>query len=500
MATPLSHSRDIAIVVATRTASGLSVIGSTLIISTFVCFPFFRKPINRLVFFATFGNILTNIATLMSMAVLPKGSDPPSGLCEFQGLLIQWFLVSDSLFCLSMATNVFLVFFYGYDAQQLHHLEKWYIACSYGIPAVPVLAYFIMGRTGHQVIGSATLWCWVASDVEWMRIAFFYAPAWIMITATISIYVITGYRIWRKRVELRLLSRASHQFLHRDPSTAPSQHVRGSLVGINNIVVTTQIKCDIQTDYTILRGVSPEPDQTSISSFASNRFFSRPSRINDLATEPLSTSVPTRMSRTQIEDVEARQTLHEGTSRRNEYMATVVATCPTEDSPVVPATLSTSRPTVRRNAEGHAAAMAYFQVAFLMFLALFVVWLPSSINRMYQFTHKDHPSFALNIISAIVLPLQGAWNAIIYIFTTRAECRRAWDTVMSKLTGKPRQDRSPRGMCGKETMMSSQDTRHNAADIALVDVLKQAAHVRHSEVSDDDVAEKTKDQRGRESR
>ena len=43
MTTPLSHSRDNAIVIATRTASGLSVIGSAFIISTFVYFPFFRK-------------------------------------------------------------------------------------------------------------------------------------------------------------------------------------------------------------------------------------------------------------------------------------------------------------------------------------------------------------------------------------------------------------------------------------------------------------------------
>jgi hypothetical protein len=43
MTTPLSHSRDDAIVIATRTASGISVIGSAFIISTFIYFPFFRK-------------------------------------------------------------------------------------------------------------------------------------------------------------------------------------------------------------------------------------------------------------------------------------------------------------------------------------------------------------------------------------------------------------------------------------------------------------------------
>jgi len=77
-----------------------------------------------------------------------------------------------------MATNVLLVFFHGYDAQQIRHLEKWYFAFSYGVSAVPAITYVILDHTGHQIIGSATLWCWVAIDAEWMRIAFFYAPAW----------------------------------------------------------------------------------------------------------------------------------------------------------------------------------------------------------------------------------------------------------------------------------------------------------------------------------
>jgi hypothetical protein len=75
-----------------------------------------------------------------------------------------------------MATNVFLVFFNAYDAQQLRHLEKWYLAFSYGVPGIPALTYVVLGRTGNQIMGSATLWCWVKTDLSWMRIAFFYAP------------------------------------------------------------------------------------------------------------------------------------------------------------------------------------------------------------------------------------------------------------------------------------------------------------------------------------
>ncbi|KAI4620538.1 uncharacterized protein J4E87_007226 [Alternaria ethzedia] len=431
----------------------------------------------------------------MSIAVLPKDSEPPSGLCEFQGLMIQWFLITDALFCLSMATNVFLVFFYGYDAQQLRHLEKWYVACSYGIPALPVLVYFILGRTGNEIIGSATLWCWVSSDVEWMRIAFFYAPTWIVITTTISIYIITGYRIWKKRAELRSVSRSSHHYLARNSFTAaPEITAPHPFVGTNNIVVTTQIKCHVQPEDAISRCVSPEPDQSSINSFSSTRLLSSPSKHNDTVTETLPVVDASRTSRIQIEDVEAQRHPHNGTRGRNGYRATVIATSPAETS-ATPTTLLTTRPVAKRTAEGHAAAMAYFQVAFLMFVALLVVWLPSSINRMYQFTHRNRSSFALNIISAIVLPLQGAWNATIYIFTTRSECRRAWGTVKSKLTGSPLQHHLRRDAYRKETMTSSRDTQDSGTEIALDDFHKHDVHVRHAEVSNGQATEEGKAQR-----
>jgi hypothetical protein len=77
-----------------------------------------------------------------------------------------------------MAMNVLLVFFYGYDAQQLRHLEKWYLIFGYGLPGIPALTYVILDHNGSHIIGAATLWCWVAPHVDWMRIALFYAPVW----------------------------------------------------------------------------------------------------------------------------------------------------------------------------------------------------------------------------------------------------------------------------------------------------------------------------------
>jgi hypothetical protein len=56
---------------------------------------YFRKPINRLVFFASFGNLMANIATLISTSAIPRNpGEAPSALCQFQGILIQWYAFS----------------------------------------------------------------------------------------------------------------------------------------------------------------------------------------------------------------------------------------------------------------------------------------------------------------------------------------------------------------------------------------------------------------------
>ncbi|TEY42309.1 hypothetical protein BOTCAL_0395g00020 [Botryotinia calthae] len=62
-----------------RTCSGISLLGCFFIIITFLTTTAFRKPINRLVFYASLGNVFTNFATLISRSALshPDGSSQP---------------------------------------------------------------------------------------------------------------------------------------------------------------------------------------------------------------------------------------------------------------------------------------------------------------------------------------------------------------------------------------------------------------------------------------
>jgi hypothetical protein len=84
----LSTSQSTAIETAERVCSILSLVGATFIITTFLSNSAFHKPINRLVFYAAWGNVLANIATLIGPSGIRLGSH--GALCQFQALFIQW--------------------------------------------------------------------------------------------------------------------------------------------------------------------------------------------------------------------------------------------------------------------------------------------------------------------------------------------------------------------------------------------------------------------------
>jgi hypothetical protein len=73
-----------------RLCSTLSLLGCAFIAVTFLFSTAFHKPINRLVFYASLGNIFTNVATLITRSAIPF---PNSFLCQFQGFLIQMYVL-----------------------------------------------------------------------------------------------------------------------------------------------------------------------------------------------------------------------------------------------------------------------------------------------------------------------------------------------------------------------------------------------------------------------
>lgn len=87
-------------------------------------------------------------------------------------------------------------------------------------------------------------------------------------------------------------------------------------------------------------------------------------------------------------------------------------------------------------AETNADAWLYARVAFLFFIALLITWVPSSINRLYAMAHPNVVNFPLNYLSSLVFPLQGFWNVIVYIITSQTACRRLWNRLTWRNTGR----------------------------------------------------------------
>lgn len=78
-----------------------------------------------------------------------------------------------------MAVNVYLTFYYKFDAQKLRKMELPYLLLCYGIPFTVALTFiFIKTEAKGRMYGNAILWCWVSPEWDIFRIATFYGPVW----------------------------------------------------------------------------------------------------------------------------------------------------------------------------------------------------------------------------------------------------------------------------------------------------------------------------------
>jgi hypothetical protein len=307
----------------------------------------------------------------------------------------------------------------------------------------------------------------------------------VVVSATMSIYIVTGIKIFRKGALLRFFVNESSQKSRLRDSAVVEEILIDPFVAGKNIIVTTQIQHDVHRQDLSSRSESCDEDHTSLSSYSSTNNLSK-TRYREEVEAPSPDQI--RQSRTSHDikpSAETRSTpyQHEGDAKAG-YRATVCAASPPIDSSTLPPRPS-SVATDHRNshikrAAGNEAALAYLKVAFLMFVALIVVWVPSSVNRLYQFIHGNAPNFPLSLISAIVLPLQGAWNATIYIYTTRAEYRRAYAMVRSRLRGKAAPYHPRRDWYQKDISTSSRGTKDSDSEVQLEEGLEQGDRLRHA--------------------
>jgi len=86
---------------------------------------------------------------------------------------------ADALWALAMAVNVYLTFYFKFDAERLRKMEFPYLVLCYGIPFIVALVYcFIQTPERGRMYGDAILWCWISPNWDIFRISTFYGPVW----------------------------------------------------------------------------------------------------------------------------------------------------------------------------------------------------------------------------------------------------------------------------------------------------------------------------------
>ncbi|KAL1966304.1 hypothetical protein VTN77DRAFT_4657 [Rasamsonia byssochlamydoides] len=197
----LSTGQYTALVVTERVNSCVSIAGIFFVVLTYLFAPGFNKPINRLIFFASFGNLGSNIAALISEKGPTAGALSP--LCQFQAFLVQMFLGVDCYWACCMALNVYLVFFRGYTVEQLRLLDVVYLLVCYGLSFIPALVFiFLSTKARGPIYGPAIIWCWITTEWDFMRIVFLYGIVWIAIVVAFTVYGKAAKVIWDKRQHL----------------------------------------------------------------------------------------------------------------------------------------------------------------------------------------------------------------------------------------------------------------------------------------------------------
>ncbi|KAL8710778.1 MAG: hypothetical protein Q9225_007238 [Loekoesia sp. 1 TL-2023] len=291
-----------------------------------------------------------------------------------------------------MACNVYLTLFKKYNAQQLKALEWRYHLLCYGSPFIIALAYCFVDTQGRgKIYGPAQLWCWISGNWAFLRLVTFYVPAWICILVSFTLYIMAGREIFRKREELRAF---------RQPSRASVEEpFSGSK--------TTEVS--VTSELAAFKIPNPPPNCFDAA---------RPSTDNNNNphhNKSTATSCPPNTG--------------------YEQYTTTINSSPPSSAAFDPSPRTSSHSTsaykrYRAGLEANAAAWRYTKVALLFFVSLCVTWIPSSINRVYDLAHPNRVSYPLNFVSAIVLPLMGFWNGVIYFATTRAVCISLfWDLV-----------------------------------------------------------------------
>ncbi|KAI1477713.1 hypothetical protein F4774DRAFT_427128 [Daldinia eschscholtzii] len=411
----LTRSHIDTIVIFERLGAALSVTGVLLIFVAYAIFKRLRTVPNTFILFASFANLGASIACLIGYSGVLAGST--SHLCQAQAFMFELFMQSDPWWSFAMAVNVYMVFFFSANPKSF--LRYWwaYFLICYGIPFIPALWLLIVrGSDGQIVYGNATIWCWIDKDWSNLRIYTYYLPIWVCIILSTLIYVAVGYYVFKQRNQLRNLS------LSNPAPDPPAPRDSGE-----------KVSCLISPSNCGLLGLDINREVVQVTTVNSTTAHS--------ICGPSSTgATPANWFDGPIDDKNTIDSPLTPISSQNPYHTTITRI--TADPAPREGLWARARENFQRwrNRFNHMdpVKLAYLRTSFVFAISVFVTWTPSSINRVHDLVYAESASFALNLASAVVLPLQGVWNTVIFFSTTWSSLRQEVRARLDSRKGLPR--------------------------------------------------------------
>lgn len=243
------------------------------------------------------------------------------------------------------------------------------------------------------------LWCWIDNDWAAIRIYSYYAPVWVAILLSLLIYLRVGIEIFQKRSDLRNAIDSTPKTGNYNTTVSPTSPV------LPNIPIPA---------FSGLR--TTEVEVTS-------------DRKHSLIPSPTSATSKSTYAHSKLEGARGMG------QQKEAYTITISAShlpsslpslsWPTTPSfpPTSPSYPTTTHPPKRQGIDK--IKYAYTRTALLFAISILITWVPASVNRVYGLRYPEDPSYALNIASAVVLPLQGFWNSILF-FGSSATVLKGW--------------------------------------------------------------------------
>ncbi|PNY23205.1 Cyclic AMP receptor-like protein A [Tolypocladium capitatum] len=398
-----------------RTGAGLSMVAIFLTVLTFFVFKKLRTTPNLFLVVASIANAGASTASMMGYDGLRMGED--SSLCQAQAFIFEWFMQSDPWWSFAMAVNVFLVFFYNANPASFRRYLWVYCLVCFGGPMIPAIVLIsIRGDPRGPVYGDAALWCWIGPNWSLVRLYAYYIPIWVCILLSIVIYFAVGYHVFHHRNQL--LNMGLHEKDPRKPSRSGSdggdsaeEARRPRTLSVMGITCTNTVLQSLTRRYNGYGTVVTEVKVTS--------------GLPDLDHDQLSATHPqintTTSGITSSPSWAAR--LHENGLDLGDGRQQFETICSSDHRRKPRPNLVNKLRSVASRASLKLkrldpVKMAYLRTSFIFAFAVLITWIPSSINRLYSLTTKGRISFQLSVASGCVLPLQGVWNAIIYLTTS----------------------------------------------------------------------------------